>query len=411
MASQQGNPLLKVASLNSWHGLNGHGSMRFGQLETRTERIARLERQLACLKSLNADVILLQEVNPLPFRAHWYAQKLGMRVEYVPCNSGIKLGWGPPGNLNEGLAILLPAHWKYEFLGRKQLSGTFRLNPLQLSAIAHPFLSFQTHESRVATALRLTLPEERRVDGYQGKHSLLIAVAHLHVSHAQTENNEQIISKALAEGRLSKAEEKKIIRHFRAANTRRMTETDQLLSWLEQLRQPDEPALMAGDFNCIPLSSPYNAILRRGWKDLWTEAGNSEDMLESATWDAPRNTLTQRVKNFSHTSGRGNEMISQILTEADNVPRRIDFMFGHPCRSRPGSQSFELGVSGELLHISRFGFITGNPLTHESMRCDDFTLYKERQPFSSSAKDDSSFISDHFGLVAEFGMSHTPNDD
>ncbi|MEY2987802.1 MAG: hypothetical protein RJB13_1323 [Pseudomonadota bacterium] len=411
MAAQQGHTLLKVASLNSWHGLNGHGSLRFGQLETRTERIARLDRQLACLKTLNADVILLQEVNPLPFRAHWYAQKLGMRVEYVPCNSGIKLGWGPPGNLNEGLAILLPSHWKYEFLGRKQLSGSFRLNPFRLSAIAHPFLSFQTHESRVATALRLTLPEERRVEGYQGKNSLLIAVAHLHVSHAQTEDNEEILSRAVAEGRLSKDEEKKLIKHFRAANTRRMTEVDQLLSWLEQLRQPDEPALMAGDFNCIPRSSPYNAVVRRGWSDLWTEAGNSEDSLESATWDAPRNTLTQRVKNFSHTSGRGSENVSRLLTEADNVPRRIDFIFGHPCKSRPGSQRFELGASGELLRISRFGFITGNPLSPESMQCDNFLPYKERQVFNFSPGDDSSFISDHFGLVAEFGNSYLPNAD
>lgn len=404
MATQQGRPLLKVASLNSWHGLNGQGSLLFGQLESRTERIARLERQIACLKSLNPDVVLLQEVNPLPFRAHWYAQKLGMRVEYVACNSGIKLGWGPPGNLNEGLAILFPSHWKYEFLGRKQLSGTFRLSPLRVSAIAHPFLSFQTHESRVATAIRLTLPEERRVAGYNGRNTVLIAVAHLHVSHAQTEENEQIVARALAEGRISQEEEKKIRRHFRAANTRRMTEADQLLSWLEALKKPDEPALVAGDFNCIPQSSPYNAIIRRGWRDLWTEAGHSENKLDAATWDAPRNSLTQRVKKFQHLSGQGNERIAQILNEADTVPRRIDYMFGQPCRSHPGSQGFELGGSGELLRLSRFGFITGNPLVPESLDCENFDSYKLRPEFSSASGDDSNFISDHFGLVAEFGI-------
>lgn len=405
MASQQGHALLKVASLNSWHGLNGHGSMLFGQLESRTERVARLERQVACLKSLSADVILLQEVNPLPFRAHWYAQKLNKSVEYVPCNSGIKLGWGPPGNLNEGLAILLPSDWKYEFLGRKQLSGSFRLNPLRLSAIAHPFLSFQIHESRVATAIRVAIPENRRVDGYQGRHSVLIAVAHLHVSHSQTKDNEQIIGRAVAEGRLSKDDERKLVRHFREANTRRMTETDQLLSWLEQLRLPDEPALMAGDFNCIPSSSPFQAIIRRGWYDLWSESGNSEDAIDAATWDPPRNTLTQRVKNFSHSSGRGSAAISEVLAEADNVPRRIDFMFGHPCRSHPGSQGFELGASGKLLSLSRFGFITGNPLTPESMQCKDFKPYKLRDEFNASPGDDSNFISDHFGLIAEFGIA------
>ncbi|MBM3382449.1 MAG: hypothetical protein FJY29_08420 [Betaproteobacteria bacterium] len=404
MATRQGRTLLKVASLNTWHGLNGQGTFLFGQLETRAERIARLERQVECLKSINADLLLLQELNPLPFRAHWYAQKLGMRAEYVSCNTGIKLGWGPPGNLNEGLGILFPADWEHEYLGRKRLSGELRFNPFRISAINGPFLSFQLHESRVAFAMRFTLPTERCVPGYEGRRTLLVAVAHLHVSHAQTSRNETLVKQAAQEGHLSADDVALLRKRFRYANTRRLNEVDELASWLETLRLPDEPALLAGDFNCEPESPPYNVLSRRGWNDLWREAGNSEELLESATWDAPRNSLTERVKEFQHAGARNHPQIAEVLRQADALPRRIDFIFGQSAKINPAQKSFQLGASGYLLNTGRFGYLSGNQFSSASLVTDDFSEYKLRREFSGSSGDDSKFISDHFGVCAEFGL-------
>ena len=404
MAAQQRQTLLKIASLNTWHGLDGHGTFFFGQLESRAERMARLNRQISALKSLDADLILLQELNPLPFRAHWYAEKLGMRTEYVSCNSGVKLGWGPPGNLNEGLGILFPIDWEYEVLGRKRLSGELRLNPFRISAVSGPFLSFQLHESRVAFAIRFKIPAERQIPGYQGRCSLIVAVTHLHVSHSQTERNAQLLEQARQDGKISSTEAELIKKHFRFANTRRLNEVDQLASWLETLKRPDEPMLLAGDFNCEPQSPPYNMLARRGWYDLWMEAGNSNDLLESATWDAPRNTLTARVKNFQHNHARKHPQISEFLNQADALPRRIDFVFGQPAKRNPASNSFQLGALGELLKIDRFGYISGNPLSEESIIVSDFSEYKKRGEFCSTPGDDLKFISDHFGLTAEFGF-------
>lgn len=403
MVTERDRTLLKVASLNTWHGLDGHGTL-FGQLESRAERIARLERQISCLTSLNADVLLLQELNPLPFRAHWYAQKLGMRAEYVSCNSGIKLGWGPPGNLNEGLALLFPADWQHEFLGQKRLSGQWRFNPLRICAVTGPFLSFQLHESRVALAMRFTIPPERRINGYEGRNTLLVAVTHLHVSHEQTPRNEELVKQAEKEGKLTADEVELIKKNFRLANTGRMTEIDQLARWLETLRQPDEPILVAGDFNCEPQSAPYNALLRRGWHDLWLESGNSNDLLESATWDAPRNTLTERVKEYQHSTNQKYPHIAEILKQADSLPRRIDFLFGQPAKTNPANKKFQLGASGNLLRVKRFGYLSGNPLTSETLVSDNFDDYKSKEEFANQAGDDLKFISDHFGLCAEFGI-------
>ncbi|MEY3900900.1 MAG: hypothetical protein RL189_206 [Pseudomonadota bacterium] len=402
MLTSQGQTLLKVATLNTWHGLDGHGTFMFGSLESRAERIARLERQIAALRQLNPDILLLQELNPLPFRAHWYAQKLAMRAEYTTCNSGIKLGWGPPTNLNEGLAILFRPDWQYQVLGKKRLSGSFRLNPFRISAINTPFLSFQLHETRVAFAIRFFIPPEKRIGQYEGRTSLIAAVAHLHVSPAHTPRNEKIVNTALEHGQISKEDAALITRAFRSANTRRLNEIEQLTSWLESLRRPDEPVILGGDFNCEPESPPYNALLRRGWKDLWIEAGNPTDLIESATWDAPRNPLTARVRNFQHPMSRVNGGIADVYRQTDELPRRIDFLFGIPAKNVPSQKEFQLGSSGCLTRLRRFGFLTGNPILPETVVSDDFSEYKAQNEFSPEGGGENNFISDHHGLYAEF---------
>jgi endonuclease/exonuclease/phosphatase family metal-dependent hydrolase len=328
-----------------------------------------------------------------------------MRAEYVSCNTGIKLGWGPPGNLNEGLGILFPAEWEHEYLGRKRLSGELRFNPFRISAINGPFLSFQLHESRVAFAMRFKIPSDRCVPGYEGRRTLLVAVTHLHVSHAQTPRNEALVKQAVNEGRLTHEEVELLKKQFRQANARRLNEVDELASWLETLRLPDEPALLAGDFNCEPESPPYNLLGRRGWNDLWREAGKSEDLLESATWDAPRNSLTERVKEFQHSGARNHPHLAELLRQADALPRRIDFIMGQSAKSNPAQKSFQLGASGHLLHTGRFGYLSGNPLSSESLVTDDFSEYKLRPEFSAKSGDDLKFVSDHFGVFAEFGIT------
>lgn len=399
----QGETRLKIATLNTWHGLNGHGTFLFGALESRAERMARLERQITTLKQLNADILLLQEVNPLPFRAHWYAKKLGMRATYATCNSGIKLGWGPPGNLNEGLAVLFRTPWQYQVLGKRRLSGQFRMSPFRISAVTGPFLSLQLHETRVAYAVRFFIPPEKRIPGFEGRSSIIVVVTHLHVAPAQTPRNEDIIQEALAHGHIQKSDVATLQRAFRTANTRRLNEVENLTSWLESLKRPDEPMILGGDFNCEPQSPPYNALVRRGWHDLWLESGNSEDLTECATWDAPRNSLTARVKKFQHSTVQENPHLSELYQQFDALPRRIDFLFGIPAKNLPTQKSFQIGASGFLKSVRRFGFITGNPIDPESIKSDDFSEYQKTQEFNPSAVDDAKFISDHHGVYAEFG--------
>ncbi len=376
------NVLLKVATLNTWHGLNGRGRFSFGLLESRSERMARLSSQVQILDDLSADVIMLQEVNPLPFRAHWYAEKLNKRCMYVSSNVGIKLGWGPPGNLNEGLAILFPQNWRAEFLGRKRLSGSFRLSPLNISELSSPFFSFQLHESRVALAVRLHLPVEYHLSDFSGAKTILFVTTHLHHAPTFTPRNQQIFADSIANDGLSVSEQEHVTRRFRAANSRRLTEVDNLASWIDSLRKPGESVVLGGDFNCEPDSAPVASLLRRGWLDSWLASGQNTDLADSATWNPAENPLAMRMQEFHQKGSAFSPAVKSLIQKTDSLSRRIDYLFLYPwTRIDTPLVESEMGCSGRLLNVSRFG--TGN-----------------LDPRSSTS---DNIISDHFGLVARFG--------
>lgn len=398
------NTILKIASLNTWHGLNGKGRIAFGLLEARSERVARLARQVNALKALDADILLLQEVNPLPFRAHWYARQLHKRCEYVSCNAGVKLGWGPPWNLNEGLAILYPQNWQVETLGRKRLSGELRLKPLRLSQVGGPYLSFQLHESRVALAIRLTLPPHRQHANSTGVTSVLLGVTHLHHAPALTPRNEAVLDRMTSEG-LSNDERLHVLKAFRTANARRVSEVDTLASWLERLRKPGEPVLLGGDFNSEPESAPVRTLLRHGWSDLWNVAGLPDTPEKAATWDPGRNPLAWASQKFHQVGGDYSPRVESLFREVDALPRRIDYLFVYPPSGLDTVDvRSDLGCLGHLRKASRFGFLQGNPLATEGLGVHLDNAFSERpEKHNFDVEENAHFVSDHFGVYAEFG--------
>lgn len=403
-SAPQPDALLTVATLNTWHGLSGKGKVNFGSLETRSERVDRLERQVQALQALNADIVLLQEVNPLPFRAFWYASKLGKRCYFHAVNSGIKLGWGLPTNLNEGLTILCPPTWEWEYVGSKRLSGSFRVFPFRVSAVANPFFSFQLHESRSAMAVRVHLPKSRQTGQFRGATSVIVAVTHLHHAPSLSRRARKLLDDALKEG-LDSKDENFLLEQFQAAETRRTMELDILSDWLEEVRKPGEAVLLAGDFNSEPDSAAMGVLRRRGWVDSWVEAKNTDDAVQSATWDPSRNPLAFRGQQFHSPAKERSAQIEKFLTETDALPRRIDYVFFRPWNAKFESQQNEdVGCFGRLLDVRRFGYLNSGGIADEDVLVtDNFSDLDAKEPFAFAPGSDNHFISDHFGLVATFG--------
>ena len=73
-----GPETFKVLTYNAWHGLDT-GEFWVTATETPEQSKARLEFQVAQISTARPDIVLLQEVNPLPARAERYVQALADR--------------------------------------------------------------------------------------------------------------------------------------------------------------------------------------------------------------------------------------------------------------------------------------------------------------------------------------------
>jgi len=362
---------LSVATLNTWHGLDGNGLFAFGRLEKGDERKKRIKAQIHDLKLLDADILVLEELNPLPFASYLYGTQLGRKSFWTVANSGIKMGWGPPFNLSEGLAILTRPLWKVENLGSCQLSGGLRLKPLRMSLRLKNFISFQFHESRMAMATRVTIPAHGSQTTAQ---TLLVVATHLHHAAGMTPQNKQLVIEAA----LPENEAEALLDFFSAADARRLSEMENLLHWIFHIKNPKETVLLCGDFNCEIQSTCWDLLKRRGWEDVWEKLGMSENPLKAATWDPPRNALSYRSQKF-HQGGEGiGPGANEVLKRADALPRRIDFIALWQDERIMTPQS-----------IKRFGF-------------KDEVAYQKSVPFHFIDNEAGPLISDHLGLFSEF---------
>jgi len=97
--------------------------------------------------------------------------------------------------------------------------------------------------------------------------------------------------------------------------TIRSCQAEQVARWVEAEHDLDTPALLLGDFNDRPGSSPYGAFVGRGWVDAYLAAGNPE--CDVAT-------------GIGCTSGREDSDLSDLESSALGVDRRIDYAFVVP---------------------------------------------------------------------------------
>jgi endonuclease/exonuclease/phosphatase family metal-dependent hydrolase len=189
-----------------------------------------------------------------------------------------------------------------------------------------------------------------------------------------------------------------------------VSEVDTLASWLERLRLPGEPVILGGDFNCEPGSAPMKTLARHGWGDAWAMARDVEDDLHAATWDPTRNPLAWRSQNFHQQGEDYSPTVRELLKRVDALARRIDYLFVYPPHQIDDlGPSSDLGCLGNLRKAQRFGYLTGNPLSHEGLVVDlEGGDYGSRAPHAFTVADTDRFVSDHFGVYAEFGITSEP---
>lgn len=153
----EGPASFTVLNYNAWHGLDT-GEFWVTASQTAEQSQARLEFQVDLITAARPDLILLQEVNPLPNQAARYVQALAERgLAYDAIHQVDACGIRIRGNaalipgLNNGLAILARRELHLRRLTGLKLSGEI--------GSCESVSGLQFEELRYALIGDITLPE------------------------------------------------------------------------------------------------------------------------------------------------------------------------------------------------------------------------------------------------------------
>jgi endonuclease/exonuclease/phosphatase family metal-dependent hydrolase len=324
---------LKVLTYNLWHGLSGSGTVRFGELEPKERRQKRFQLQISELRKCDADLIFLQEVNPLYKRSAEIANALAMDFVAQYDQAGIKiLGFGIPINLSTGLTILAKPMLKIKKVKGLKLSGGF--------GFCSRLMSFQISEFRYALFAQIEV----------GEASLHLANVHLH--HGPVIGD--LLNEKLDEFFLNHRElsnfKIKLLENLKAGEQRRYDESKKLLGEFKEIKSAK---ILCGDLNVEPGHALLELYRQAGLKDTFSELpGNSWDENENI-----QNHLLTRNLKLTVPVG-GSHVLGELFRDYDARTRRIDYIMTSREMSAEDSKLVMTNSVDGLIGSDHFGLQT-----------------------------------------------------
>jgi endonuclease/exonuclease/phosphatase family metal-dependent hydrolase len=261
----------RALTYNTLHGLNvGRYWVRPG--ESDEQRSARVTLQIEDMARVTPDVMLLQEVNPLPHMAATYVD--GLRAHgftYHEAHQVDACGVRPlPGvavvpGLNNGLAVFVKAPLQVRKLEGLKLSGGFGL--------CHDRLGVQFGELRYALIAEVENPATHR--------KLLAVSLHLHSGIERDEYFTERLLVAQGEGRIqNQVAAQQILNALAEDQKLRLAELRTLVQELKRLQAAGSyvGVLIGGDFNFEPDSPEYRELQEAGLQDTYTIARRTGEL-------------------------------------------------------------------------------------------------------------------------------------
>lgn len=326
---QNVNRMSRVSFLtyNTLHALEvGRYSVRPGESEE--ARAARLALQIKNMTTAAPDIILLQEVNPLPETALVYVDGLKQSgLDYAEVHQVDACGIRVIGDvavvpgLNNGLVVLAKAPLRIRKLEGLKLSGG--IGGCQDSA------GVQFGELRYALMAEIENPVTRRK-------SLAVSL-HLHSGIERDEYFTERIIVGQLQGRIPReGEAQQILAALEQDRDRRLEELRILVRELRRLKAEKHYAfvIIGGDFNFEPDSPEYRALQEAGLKDTHMLSRHTGEL---HSYDPKSNPIAQHEEVALPPALKS---IVQALPEPErqkvvesyrrglNMARRIDFIFG-----------------------------------------------------------------------------------
>src|SRR6476659_8571102 len=318
-------PRITLLTYNTLHGLEPSG-MTVRASESQEARQARLDLQFRQLSLIQPDVMLLQEVNPLPEMAEQYItamKRFGLRYQAVhqvdACGVRLAPGLAVVPGLNNGLAVLAKAPLVLRKVEGLKLSGGF--------GRCDDYMGFQTGELRYALIAEVENPNTGR--------ELLTVSLHLHSGIERNAFFIQKIDEAVKDGRARREDFENLVAAMEQDQERRLDEIRLLVKEIQKLYATGKylAVLVGGDFNFEPDDPEYRELERAGLKDTYVMASPETEVY---SLDPQQNVIAghgiQEVPSTLRAAmARLPESQQQKILEGYqkgiSEARRVDFMF------------------------------------------------------------------------------------
>ena len=315
-----------VLTYNTLHGLEvGRYSVRPGESEE--EHAARLAIQIKQMAAAAPDLMLLQEVNPLPDTALVYVNGLKKSgLDYDEVHQVDACGVRLIGNvavipgLNNGLVVLAKAPLRIRKLEGLKLSGGM--------GGCRDSTGVQFGELRYALIAEIENPVIKK--------KLLAVSLHLHSGIERDEYFTERIIVGQLQGRIPKeGEAQQILAALAEDRERRIEELRILVQKLRTLQTEGHyvGVVIGGDFNFEPDSPEYRALYDAGLRDTYMLARRTGEL---HSYDPTSNPIAQHEEV---TLPPALSSIVQAMPESErqkildgyrrglSMARRIDFIF------------------------------------------------------------------------------------
>jgi endonuclease/exonuclease/phosphatase family metal-dependent hydrolase len=322
-----GTPLarIKLLTYNTLHGLEP-GGLTVKASESPEARQARLDLQFQQLSLIQPDVMMLQEVNPLPEMAERYVlamKNAGLHYQAVhqvdACGVRLAPGLAVVPGLNNGLAVLAKSPLVLRKVEGLKLSGGF--------GRCDDYMGFQTGELRYALIAEVENPNTGR--------KLLTVSLHLHSGIERNAFFIRKINEAVKEGRVRREDFERIVAAMEQDQERRLDEIRLLVKAIKKFYATGTylGVLVGGDFNFEPDDPEYRELEQAGLKDTYVMASPETEVY---SLDPERNVIAghglQEVPSTLRAAmARLPESQQQKILEGYqkgiSQARRVDFLF------------------------------------------------------------------------------------
>jgi len=313
---------LRIATINVWSGLTYQGTWKMGEYDTEQHRALRYQALVHYLREIDADVITIQEANPLPVYVRKLASDLGYQAYAHVGMGGVRFGWlGIPTNFREGEAILVRPGF--------QITNTFTMHTEELTQII---------------GIRLL------IDGGP----VNIFTTHLHAGPGPSSDMISILQQMLIQGEITREQMQEQLGRLEENEDRRVRELQAGLEYIRELIPEDEPTIFTGDFNLIPGSDSYQVLTDAGFEDSYQLQPDEQIF----TWDAESNS---NIRQYYPTPETGDSLSEKIYLHDIWQSQRLDYIWinsGEMGLNVIGTDIFG-SESYQGVHPSdHFGFVT-----------------------------------------------------